>query len=208
MTVIPRLLALPDGLATDAQRQTWKAVLTDLPSIPMGKTAKGKMPRRGAGDDDGQPTILPAQKYGQTRNTENPELYTVFPYGIYGVGKPDLELARTAFKARLFPFDKCWGQDGTEAAGLGLTTEARKAAIHEFTSYGNQRFGWFWSKNSDWIPDVDNGGSGMITLQHMLMQCDGRRIQLLLPGHWIGLPISSSTRHSTQPLKVMSRMGS
>jgi len=179
MNILPRLLALPAELSTDAQRQTWKTVLEDLPPIAMGRTARGKMPRGGKGDDDGQPTILPAQKYGRSRNTENPELYTVFPYRIYGVGKPDLQRAKTAFKARLFPFDKCWGQDGTEAAGLGLTADAQKAAIHEFTSYGNQRFAWFWSKNNDWIPDVDNGGSGMITLQHMLMQCDGRRIQLL-----------------------------
>lgn len=26
---------------------------------------------------------------------------------------------------------------------------------------------------------MDNGGSGMITLQHILMQCDSRRIQLM-----------------------------
>jgi len=180
MSILPRLLALPTALSTDAQRQTWKQVLADLPPIPMGRTAKGKLPRRGKGDDDdGQPTILPALKYGPSRNTENPELYTIFPYRIYGVDKPDLQLARTAFKARVFPFDKCWGQDGTQAAGLGLTADAQKTAIREFTSYGNQRFLWFWSKNNDWIPDVDNGGSGMITLQHMLMQCDGRRIQLL-----------------------------
>ena len=33
---------------------------------------------------------------------------------------------------------------------------------------------------------MDNGGSGMMTLQLMLMQCDGRRIQLLpaWPGDW------------------------
>ena len=179
MSVLPRLLTLPSELSTDVQRQTLKAVLADLPQIPMGRTARGKMPRGGKGDDDGQPTILPAQKYGQSRNTENPELYTVFPYRIYGVGKADLQLARTTFKARRFPFDKCWGQDGTEAAGLGLTADAKRAAIHEFTSHGNQRFPFFWSKNNDWIPDVDDGGSGMITLQHMLMQCDGRRIQLL-----------------------------
>lgn len=185
-SILPRLLALPADLSSDAQRQTWKTVLADLPPIRMGRTSNGKMPRDGQGDADGQPTILPAQKYGPSRNVENPELYVVFPYRLYGVGKHDLELARTTFKARRFPFNYCWGQDGTEAAGLGLTAEAKKAAIHEFTSYGNQRFKWFWSKNSDWIPDVDNGGSGMITLQHMLMQCDARRIQLLpaWPNDW------------------------
>jgi alpha-L-fucosidase 2 len=62
---------------------------------------------------------------------------------------------------------------------LGLTSEAKKSLLEEFTSYGNQKFPWFWSKNNDWIPDMDNGGAGMMTLQLMLMQCDGKRIQLL-----------------------------
>ena len=73
-----------------------------------------------------------------------------------------------------------------EAALLGLTDEARKAVIAEFTSYGGQHFRWFWSKNSDWIPDMDNGGGGMMTLQLMLLQCDGNRIEILpaWPDDW------------------------
>jgi len=38
----------------------------------------------------------------KTCNTENPELYAAFPYHLYGVGKPDLELARHTYAARLF----------------------------------------------------------------------------------------------------------
>jgi hypothetical protein len=186
MNALPRLLALPSGLANETQRGLWKKVLHDLPAIPMGTTAKGKSPPRGEGEPDGKRVILPAQKYGQSKNTENPELYTAFPYRIYGVGKPDLELARNTYNARLFHFAKCWGQDGTQSATLGLADEAKKAVLSEFTSYGNQQFRWFWSKNNDWIPDMDNGGSGMITLQLMLMQCDGKRIQLLpaWPADW------------------------
>lgn len=184
--ILPRLLALPPKLMSEMERTLWAKVQKDLPAIPMGKTANGKLPPRGQGDRDGRPTILPAQSYGETRNRENPELYTVFPYRLYGVGKPGLELARDTFAARLFPFKKCWGQDGTQAASLGLTDEARKVVLQEFTSYGDEQFRWFWSKNSDWIPDMDNGGSGMMTLQLMLMQCDGKRIQLLpaWPSDW------------------------
>ncbi len=186
MSVLPRLLSLPPGLSNEAQKNLWAKVLKDLPPLPMGTTAKGKLPPKGQGDPGGKRVILPAQKYDETKNRENPELYAVFPYELYGVGKPDLALARDTYQARLFPFNYCWGQDGMEAALLGLTDEAKKAAIHEFTSYGNQQFRWFWSKNSDWIPDMDNGGSGMMTLQLMLMQCDGRRIQLLpaWPDDW------------------------
>jgi len=179
MSVLPRLLALPENLISKPQHTLWSKVLNDLPPLPLGTTAKGKLPPQGLGEPDGMKIILPAQKYGGPRNSENPELYTVFPYRLYGVGKPDLELARNTFAARLYPFAKCWGQDGVESALLGLTDEARQVVQREFTSYGNQRFIWFWSKNSDWIPDMDNGGAGMATLQLMLMQCDGKQIRLL-----------------------------
>ena len=184
--VIPRLLALASDLTTADQRTSWKKTLDDLPPISVGKTANGKLPPLGKSDPDGKAEILPAQEYPKTSNSENPELYVAFPYRIYGVGKPDLQLAQDTFAARLFPQDTCWGQDGTESAVLGLTSVAKKAAIDEFTDYGSQRFKWFWKAGHDWIPDLDNGGSGMITLQLMLMQTDGKRIQLLptWPGDW------------------------
>jgi alpha-L-fucosidase 2 len=185
-SVLPRLLDLPGDLASPGQRQLWAKVLRDLPPIPMGKTHQGKMPPAGQGDPDGAATILPAEKYGQPRNAENPELYTAFPYRLYGVGKPGLELARATYEARKYPFKDCWGQDGTESAVLGLTDEAKTTVVREFTDYGPQRYRWFWKAGGDWIPDLDDGGSGMITLQLMLLQCDGRRIQLLpaWPSNW------------------------
>jgi len=186
MSVIPRLLALPTNLTTEPQRTAWAKTLMALPPLPLGKTAHGKVPPFGLGDTNGRPTILPAEGYGKTGNSENPELYVAFPYRLYGVGKPGLQLARDTFAARRSPQDTCWGQDGTQAAVLGLTTVAQKAAVAEFTNYGNQAFPWFWKAAHDWIPDFDNGGDGMITLQLMLMQCDGKRIQLLpaWPADW------------------------
>ncbi|MDB5002742.1 MAG: hypothetical protein JWQ34_967 [Mucilaginibacter sp.] len=186
MSVIPRLLALPSEMTTQQQRDNWSRVLRDLPPLPMGKTVKGKIPAFGEGDTDGKAVILPAEKYGKTENSENPELYTTFPYRIYGVGKPNLELALNTFAARHFPANTCWGQDGTQASILGLTNVAKKAAIAEFTNYGKDDFLWFWRADHDWNPDFDNGGSGMITLQNMLMQCDGKRIQLTpaWPADW------------------------
>jgi hypothetical protein len=180
MAVLPRLIALPQSLTTEQQRTAWAKTLRDLPAIPMGKTAHGKTPPLGIGDPDGTPVILPAEKYDKTSNSENPELYVAFPYRLYGVGKPGLQLARDTFAARRSPQKVCWGQDGTQSAVLGLTSVAEDAATSEFTNFGDQRFQWFWKPAHDWIPDFDNGGSGMITLQLMLMQTDGSKI-LLLP---------------------------
>jgi hypothetical protein len=184
--VLMRLLELPAEWMPSQQRSVWSKELADLPAIPVGRTANGKLPPFGAGDPDGKPTILPAESYGKTSNAENPELYVVFPYRLYGVGKPDLSLALNTFAARRFRWDVCWGQDGPQSALLGLTAVAKKAAIDEFTDYGGERFSWFWKAGGDWIPDLDDGGTGMMTLELMLMQYDGKRIQLLpaWPSDW------------------------
>jgi hypothetical protein len=177
--VLTRLLQLSPEYTAPAQRDRWSRMLEELPPIPIGKTARGKLPALGRGDPDGAPTILPAEEYGKTSNAENPELYTVFPYRLYGIDKPDLALARNTFAARRFPWDVCWGQDGPQAAVLGLIPTAQKAVVHEFEDYGTQRFQWFWKAGGDWIPDLDDGGTGMMTLEMMLMQTDGRRIDLV-----------------------------
>lgn len=179
-SVLPRMLALPTRLTTAAERTAWANLLQALPPLPLGTTdARGKTPPFGHGAPNGTPILLPAEKYGKTSNSENPELYVAFPYRLYGVGKPGLKLARDTFAARRSPQDTCWGQDGTEGAVLGLTSVARKAVVSEFTNYGDQRFRWFWRPGHDWIPDLDNGGSGMITLELMLLQADGRKLYLL-----------------------------
>ena len=186
-SVIPRLLALPKTMITPGQVAAWTKTLDDLPALPEGKTtANGKTPPEGKGDPNGTAVLLPAQEYGKTANMENPELYVTFPYHLYGVGKPDLQLVRDTFFARRWPQNTCWGQDGTESAVLGLTDVAQKAVIAEFTNYGDERFKWFWKPSHDWIPDLDNGGSGMITLQEMLLQPDGRKLLLLpaWPSNW------------------------
>lgn len=153
----------------------------DLPRIPLGTTQGGKLPLRAdAGDKDGKRIILPAEVYGDPSNGENPELYAVFPYRNYCVGKPDLQLALNTFEARRYPFDNCWGQDGMEAALLGITDVAKRAALHAFTTYNQQqKFPWFWAKVADYAPDMDNGGTAMMTLQLMLMQTDGKTIRLI-----------------------------
>jgi alpha-L-fucosidase 2 len=186
-SILPRMLALPSNLITPEQTAAWTRTLHDLPALAEGRTAAdGKTPPEGKGDPQGTKILLPAHEYGPKRNVENPELYVTFPYHLFGVGKLDLKLARDTFSARKFPQNTCWGQDGTESAALGLTEVAQQAAIAEFTNYGDERFKWFWKPAHDWIPDLDNGGSGMITLQEMLLQPNGRKLLLLpaWPDNW------------------------
>jgi alpha-L-fucosidase 2 len=186
--VLPRLIALPEDLTTASQRAKWKAMLAELPAVPQGRTdAAGKHPSTPAAQDpNGRQILLTAAQWtpsgpnGKAGNVENPELYGVFPYGLFGVGMPGLELARNTFAARRFVGSTCWGQDGEDAATLGLTADAQHEAVANFTAYGAERFQWFWKRGHDWEPDMDNGGAGMTILQRMLLQTRGNRL-LLFP---------------------------
>jgi len=107
------------------------------------------------------------------------QLYPVFPWGIYGIGKPDLDIAINTWKydtlALKFRSYVGWKQDNIWAARLGLTNEAAELALDKLKDSG-RRFPAFWGPGFDWVPDHNWGGSGMIGLQEMLLQTDGNKI--------------------------------
>ena len=173
---LAQLLDLPDRLTTEPLRARWRRMLSELPSIPTGEV-------------DGEKRILPAETYSVSANVENPELYCIFPYKVYGIDKPDLELARRTFHARRFKDADCWHQDAVQMALLGLTEEAKKNMIlrsDPSVSAKDSRFPAFWDAFNDWIPDIDHGGNLQLGLQAMLMQTEGRKITLLpaWPKEW------------------------
>ncbi|MCX5770424.1 MAG: DUF5703 domain-containing protein [Candidatus Hydrogenedentes bacterium] len=166
--VLPRLLELPKGVVSDEYRGRWKRLLGDLPEVAMRK--KG-----------GKEFILPALEFSKKQNSENPELYAVFPYRLYGVGKPDLEIGLETWARRLHPGPGGWNQDPIQSALLGLRETAGEMTAKNFLRWDTgSRFRAFWGPNYDWIPDQDHGCVAMTALQRMLMQCEGKRI-LLLP---------------------------
>jgi alpha-L-fucosidase 2 len=166
--VLPRLLKLPKGTVSDEQRARWKKLLADLPDVPVRKK-------------DGKQVVLPALEFSKKQNSENPELYAVFPYRLYGVGKPHLKIGIETWKRRLHPGPGGWNQDPIQAALLGLGQTAADMTAKNFLTWDTgSRFPGFWGPNYDWIPDQDHGCVAMTALQRMLMQCEGKRI-LLLP---------------------------
>ncbi len=128
-------------------------------------------------------TISPAVSWERINNVETPQLYPVFPWRIYGVGKENLELARNTYfydpEAIKFRSHVGWKQDNIWAACLGLTEEAKRLALAKLSN-GPHRFPAFWGPGYDWTPDHNWGGSGMIGLQEMLLQTNGEQI-LLFP---------------------------
>ena len=132
-------------------------------------------------DKDGQKCILGAGKvFGGRGNSENPELYAVFPFRLYGLGKPNLDIGRRTFANRHVKGNKGWQQDDTQAALLGLTdVAAGYVAGRAKSKHAASRFPAFWGPNYDWIPDQDHGGNLMMALETMLVQADHGKIYLL-----------------------------
>ena len=128
-------------------------------------------------------TISPAKSWERINNIETPQLYPVFPWRIYGVGKENLEIARDTYfydpDALKFRSHTGWKQDNIWAACLGLTEEAKSLSLAKLSD-GPHRFPAFWGPGYDWTPDHNWGGSGMIGLQEMLLQTNGAQI-LLFP---------------------------
>ena len=77
------------------------------------------------------------------------QLYPVFPWRMYGVGRPNLDIARNTYLndslAIQFRSHVGWKQDLIWAACLGLTDEARRLLELKMGD-GPHRFPAFWGK--------------------------------------------------------------
>ena len=130
---------------------------------------------------DGDTCIAPAVVWARIQNTETPQLYPVWPWRLYGVGRPNLNIALNTYwkdpHAVAMRSSKGWKQDNIWAACLGLTDEARRLNLEKLAD-GPYRFTAFWDPGFDWAPDHNRGGAGMIGLQEMLLQetADGKPI--------------------------------
>ena len=133
--------------------------------------------------------IAPALHYERVQNTETMQLYPVFPWRMYGVGRPGLDIARNTYSndslAVKFRSHVGWKQDAIWAACLGLTDEAARL-IQLKLKDGPHRFPAFWGPGFDWAPDHNWGGSGMIAMQEMLLQEVGDTLYLFpaWPRQW------------------------
>jgi alpha-L-fucosidase 2 len=169
--ITTRMLALPADLTDEKAREDWKRLRSELPELPLGKR-------------NGTEVLFPYTTdtlSAKPRNNENPELYAIYPFRIYELGKPDLQLAINSFNLRLKHNQKgCWVQEPIQAAMLGLTDVAK-----DYTSFNLLRkdaqfkFPAFWQEANDYAPDQDNGGNGQNGVQTMLMLTEGKKIMLL-----------------------------
>jgi hypothetical protein len=172
--LLPRLLALPESLTSADQRARWTRLLKELPPVPVAEVG-------------GVKRLRPAESFSHKSNSENTELYAVFPYRLFGVGRPDLEMAQATYARRGFRHNHGWCQDSIQAACLGLGEEAgRLVAARAAQINGAYRFPVMWGPNFDWIPDQDHGNNILTTLQYMLLQSVGGKLHVLpaWPANW------------------------
>lgn len=159
-TVTEKLLSLPTTYLSTEKRKYFTDFLSRIPPISF-TTYNNKT------------TIAPANIWARVNNTESSMLYPVFPWGIYGIGKPGLNIAINTYCldsfALKFRSHKGWKQDNIFAARLGLTEEAKRLTILKLKN-SERRFPAFWGPGFDWVPDHNWGGSAMIGLQEMLLQ--------------------------------------
>ncbi|OXS55276.1 hypothetical protein B1A99_23665 [Cohnella sp. CIP 111063] len=176
LAVLTALLALPDDIAESAKKREWLDMLERIPPLPYE-------------EKEGKRTIAPAVSWSHVQNQEIPQLYPLFPFGVFGIGRPELITAKNTWNYSLYHDNQkshvSWHQGGIFTAQLGLTEEASEYAVKKLAD-GNLRFPAFWGPGHDWTPDHNWGGSGMIGLQEMLMQTHGDRIYLLpaWPDDW------------------------
>lgn len=167
--VLEKLIAYP-SLSTD-KKEHWQKMLATIPPLNF----------RTIGDKE---TISPAKLWERVNNVECPQLYPVFPWRIYGVGRKGSDIAVNTYfndpDALKFRTHIGWKQDNIFAACLGLTDEALRLTLAKMDK-GLHRFPAFWGPGYDWTPDHNWGGSGMIGMQEMLLQEDENGKILLFP---------------------------
>ncbi|MEI2722074.1 MAG: DUF5703 domain-containing protein [Verrucomicrobiota bacterium] len=166
--VLDRLLLVE---APASEREFWQRMKAATPALPLR---------------DGRVTMAEAFK-PERSNVENPELFAIWPFRLYGVGRPGLELGRETFKHRTEKASIGWQYDGQCAGILGLTDDAKQILLGKIrNSHPNFRFPAMWGPNYDWLPDQDHGSNIMLTLQHMVLESTGDKIFLLpaWPADW------------------------
>jgi hypothetical protein len=166
--VTERLLALPPGRVPPAEREYVQHMQAMTPPLPIQV-------------ESGVRRLMPAEKFNPKRsNVENVELYAIWPFGLLGVGRQNLELAIDTFRRRPEKASNGWQYDGQSAAAVGLADEAAALLVGKAgNSNPKHRFPAMWGPNYDWLPDQDHGSNIMVTLQAMLIRPVGDKIYLL-----------------------------
>jgi len=172
---LDELLAMKAGTPYDLVN--WTKLRSEIPDIPLQTI-------------DGKQAIAPAEKWDIQRNSENGELYPVFPFRCYGVGSGTEGIVDKTMQYRsnknAFNF-ACWTQDQIHWAFAGNAAECVKGLVERFRNASTMcRFPLYGKEGPDSCPDFDHFGAGSTALQKMIVQEADGKIFLLpaWPDKW------------------------
>ena len=165
---LDRLVAMPAG--TEDDQRAWREFRREIPELPIRMV-------------EGRPALVPADLWTSPHNSENGELYAVFPFRRVGLAWGTGPLADWTIRHRTFRNAmgySCWSQDQIDWALAGNADEAADGLVHRFRRASTQcRFPLYGTNVDDGCPDLDHFGSGSVALQRMLVQEAGNRVFLL-----------------------------
>lgn len=177
--------------ALSPEDRAWFAEMEELtPDLPMNEW-------------NGRRVLDNADEYDPERhNVEPVELYALFPFGCFGIGKPELAMMADTYEHTKeygnfrpyvlgeqpgAPSYSGWQYVGQAAAMLQKREDVREI-LQENAALTNKafRFPAAWGPIYDSVPDVDHGGSFLATLQLAVLQWNGDAVYVLpaLPAGW------------------------
>lgn len=164
---LEELLALPAAIGTSADRTYWSAVQTRLPNLPIGASASDNDSNYGAAD-----RLKTSSDVFLGSDTNNQNLWPIFPFRMFGYGQPNLELAIASYNDRRgkYPVDGSndWRHDAIHAAYLGLADEARFQTVAAFRA-GAWRYRGFGPGGGDGEPGQEPTAIAKTALEAMLL---------------------------------------
>ena len=172
---LDELLRMKAG--SPADQKAWQRFRTEIPEIPVRTIA-------------GHSVIVPAESWERRQNSENGELYPVFPFRCFGVALGSSDIVNWTMQNRTIKDAfgaACWTQDQIDWAYAGNAAEAAAGLVRRFrVASPTCRFPMFGRQGPDSCPDFDHFGAGSIALQRMLVQEAGDKILLLpaWPANW------------------------
>lgn len=171
---LPLAIKLSQKLGVDAEmRPRWQDLLDNLAPFAV----------------DGDKHMLKEADLApdaERRNSENVANYAIYPFGVFGLGKPDYELAVNTFRNRpVQGMGNGWEPAAIVAARLGLADEAAKLTLAHMNA--NMRInngGWYspttavFAGNIPDAPYYDAAGVCAQGLNEMLLQSHDGLIRL------------------------------
>ncbi|OKK24492.1 hypothetical protein AMK09_06785 [Streptomyces sp. CB02488] len=165
--ILGELQTLPTSLVTSADLAYWAEVEGRLPALAVGTNAQDNDTAWGTGD-----RLKTAHDVFLGTDTNNQNLYPVFPMRLFGAGLPHLDLAVASYQERRgkYPANgtQDWRHDAIHAAYLGLTAEAKFQTVGAFRA-GSWRYSGFGPGSADGEPGQEAHAIAKTALQSMLL---------------------------------------